>query len=117
MTNANKVKVSKEVAEAIEFLRKDYNYGFAEFMQVRCNGEFHSIRKAFPLNDVPVERLASVLINGYEIEQTPAEKVAEQYRNLSELYEKFGHDSDLASMRGIEFVAKAYGLKIEGVNI
>jgi len=119
MINA-KIKVTKEVAEAIEFLRKDYNYGFAEFMQVRCNGKFHSIRRAFPLNDVPAERLANALINGYEIEKTPAEEVAYYYESkrlfcyaTDSFYER---GAAIGEMRGIEFVAEAYGLKIEGVN-
>lgn len=107
-----KVKVSKEVAEAIEFLRNDYNYGFAEFMQVRSNGKFCSIRKAFPLNDIPVERLAIALINGYEIEQTPDEMVAELFNDISTEPSRY----DAGYCAGILFVLEAYGLKIEGVN-
>lgn len=112
MTNANKVKVSKEVAEAIEFLQNDYGYGFTEFMQVRAHGRFCSIRPAFPLNDVPVERLAEALINGYEVEQTPDEIVAELFKDISTEPSRY----DAGYCAGILFVLEAYGLKIEGVN-
>lgn len=117
MTNANKVKVSKEVAKAIEELisRNGGNHGDAlgGYLQTRK----FTTEKLIPLNTMYQHVAVQAIYFGYEVEETPAEKVAKHYRNLSELYEKFGYDSDLAAMRGIEFVAEAFGLKIEGVNV
>lgn len=116
MTNANKVKVSKEVAEAIEELlrRNGGNHGDAlgGYLQTRK----FTVEKLIPLNTMHQHIAVQAIYFGYEVEQTPAEKVADQYRNLSELFTKFGYRSDLAAMQGIEFVVEAYGLKIEGVN-
>lgn len=63
------------------------------------------------------DELIRALYIGYEIEQTPEENVAEQYRNRSELFERFGNSEDFGVMKGIEIVAKAFGLKIEGVDV
>jgi len=121
MSNANKVKVSKEVAEAIEQLRKsqdDEKILYQASSVILEIGRFKRKDKSaiVTLHEISPMKLARALINGYEIEQTPAEKVAEQYRNRSELFERFEHDEDLGAMIGIKFVADAYGLKIEGVN-
>ncbi|MGE7843943.1 hypothetical protein ACQKNX_24555 [Lysinibacillus sp. NPDC093712] len=116
MINA-KVKVSKEVAEAIEFLKSGTcQIGpLCSFLDNEKVSSHPKHRKIF--SELTKEEAIDAIFFGYEIEQTPAEKVAEKYRNLSDLYQKFGCDSDLATMRGIEFVSEAYGLKIEGVNV
>ena len=128
MTNADnatsaKVKVSKEVAEAIEALRsgiEDYGY-------------WRSIRQFEEKDDVDIRFVKTrdyfnedlslfmrAMFGDYEIEQTPAEKVAEYYakakRASEELPEKQARFIAEARVQTIEFVTKAYGLKIEGVN-
>lgn len=115
MTNA-KVKVSKEVAEAIEFLKSGTcQIGpLCAFLDNEKVSSHPKHRKIFL--ELTKEEAIDAIFFGYEIEQTPAEKVAEQYRNLSELFAKFRYKSDLAAMQAIEFVAEAYGLKIEGVT-
>ena len=121
MINANKVKVSKEVAEAIEQLRKsrdDDEILYQASSVILSVGRFKRKDKSaiVTLHEISPTKLARALINGYEIEQTPAEKVAEQYRNRKKLFDKFGYDVDAGAMAGIEFVAEAYGLKIEGIG-
>lgn len=123
MINA-KVKVSKEVAEAIDDVRS-VNYTDFEIIRdiVEDKGKtaygtkMPVLIKFAKYSTENQQTLILALVNGYEIEQTPAAKVAEQYRNLSELFKKFGYERDLAAMQGIEFVAEAYGLKIEGVDV
>ncbi|WP_427110868.1 hypothetical protein [Lysinibacillus xylanilyticus] len=115
MINANKVKVSKEVAEAIE-RQLEIRLGSKEDLLRTKSTGVTFVNKSAPLNDVSFDKLATCLYVGYEVEQTPAEKVAEHYHIRSELFKRFGIGEDFGAMKGIEFVAKTYGLKIEGVN-
>lgn len=103
MTNANKVKVSKEVAELVtKFDHRHSSIGVIE--EIICAEGYNESQKTQAIN---------AFLNGYEVEQTPADKVAEYYLRsvgqANQAYRKGIKDA-------IEFVAKAYGLKIEGVN-
>lgn len=118
MTNA-KMKVSKEVAEALDGLLKKGNTPETIENILSCHVK-HRWSGYKQLNGVSLYTLSSALINGYEIEQTPAEKVAFYYeteRLLSRTTLGYERAISIGAMRGIEFVAKAYGLKIEGVNV
>lgn len=123
MTNA-KVKVSKEVAEAIEDVRS-VNYTDFQIIQDIIEDEGKTaygtkmpvLIKFAKYSTENQQTLFLALANGYEVEKTPEEMVAEQYRSRQRMYDKFGNDEDYGAMEGIEFVAKAYGLKIEGVNV
>jgi len=114
MTNANKVKVSKEVAEAIDRVKGGLmTVGtFSEWL----DGEWTITgpNKVIML-ELTKDEAVSVVLYGYEIEETPAEKVAEYYR-ISKAYEKCC-EYRRGKAETVEFVAKAYGLKIEGVNV
>lgn len=122
MTNA-KVKVSKEVAEAIEDVRS-VNYTDFQIIQDIVEDEGKTaygtkmpvLIKFAKYSTENQQTLFLALANGYEVEKTPEEMVAEQYRSRQRMYDKFGNDEDYGAMEGIEFVAEAYGLKIEGVN-
>lgn len=123
MTNA-KVKVSKEVAEAIEDVRS-VNYTDFQIIQDIVEDEDKTaygtkmpvLIKFAKYSTENQQTLFLALANGYEVEKTPEEMVAEHYRSRQRMYDKFGNDEDYGAMEGIEFVAKAYGLKIEGVNV
>lgn len=128
MTNADnatsaKVKVSKEVAEAIEDVR---SVGYTDFQIIQDTVEdegktaygtkMPALIKFAKYSSENQQTLFLALANEYEVEKTPEEMVAEQYRNRQRMYDKFGNDEDYGAMEGIEFVAKAYGLKNEGVS-
>lgn len=123
MTNANKAKVSKEVAEAIEDVRS-VNYTDFQIIQDIVEDEGKTVYgtkmpvliKFAKYSTENQQTLFLALANGYEVEKTPEEMVAEQYRSRQRMYDRFGNDEDYGAMEGIEFVAEAYGLKIEGVN-
>lgn len=108
MINANKVKVSKEVAAEIEYAKGEYR-------SIACATQY--LLNEADLTDEQVELALRGYYGDYEVEQTPEEMVAEYYRNRKALYDNFGNDEDYGAIEGIEFVAKAYGLKIEGVSV
>lgn len=109
MINA-KVKVSKEVAELVtKFDHRHSSIGVIE--EIICADGYDESQKTQAIN---------AFLNGYEVEKTPAEKVAHYYeteRFLSKTTLGYERLISLGVVRGIEFVAKAYGLKIEGVNV
>lgn len=123
MTNSNKVKVSKEVAEAIEALRSgvsDYGYwrSIRQF-EMKDNIDLRFVKTREYFNE-DVSLFIRAMFGEYEIEQKPAEKVAYYYeteRLLSETTRGFERAISIGAMRAVEFVAKAYGLKIEGVDV
>lgn len=126
MNNATgaKAKVSKEVAEAIEFLRKTYDDDW--ILSTSANPEivvqlFKRPEKSavITLLGISPMKLAAALVVGYEIEQPPEKAVADYYAEAKRMSLSLlssvsysGHER----MHAVEFIAETYGLKIEGVN-
>ncbi|WP_340968200.1 hypothetical protein [Bacillus sp. PPSBB_11] len=81
-----KPEITKEQAEAIEFLRKNYDdnrileiyvhESIGHTNQMHC----HSCGS---LCEFELIELAAALINGYEIEKSPEQKVREHYEKLA----------------------------------
>ena len=116
MTN-EKVVVTKEVAEAIEYLRGRLDYKFADFMRVSSQGGWSTV-KSSPLNNIEIETLAGAILNGYEIEKSPEEKVREYYDNLIAEDDGTTHGTALRVTRTRVIIGTLdiLGIKIEGVN-
>ena len=111
---SEKVTVSREVAKAIEYRRsiEGGGYNFKKFMQVKT-ARFDFGEPVEVLNDVPIETLASALINGYEVKNTPEENLREYYDN----FEKYPLEhADSQVRHGIRAALNILGIKIEGVN-
>ncbi|QLI77098.1 hypothetical protein [Bacillus pumilus] len=73
-----KPEITKEQAEAITYLRelgRDNEYILSHF------GVY--VRHCAVLNDLSRVSLAAALINGYEIERSPEQKVREHYEKLA----------------------------------
>jgi hypothetical protein len=121
--NIGKVVLPREVAEAIEnvrkrlgwtdevILHKTYTNGWeAEWTEVlNANGDEN---KAF--------LIAQALVNGYEIEKSPEEKVREYYEFWSEKLTDRDYELRIEArekLNGMIFVLNAYDIKIEGVNV
>ncbi|MGY8620277.1 hypothetical protein ACN6A9_01680 [Bacillus safensis] len=81
-----KPEITKEQAEAIEFLRG--NYTDVQILEIRVKGVgcLLSIKGDIACGSIydlsPIE-LASALINGYEIEKSPEQKVRDHYEKLA----------------------------------
>lgn len=108
----NKVKVSREVAEAIERLRKNGhdNNSFIEG-HVKYGYELDENKC---LNELDTETLARALLIGYEVEETPEEEILEVYNF------KYGAGWGAGYTAGVRYGIKktldVYGIKIKGVN-
>lgn len=121
MTNAKKVKVSKEVAEAIEDVR---SVNYTDFQIIRDIVEDEG--KTAYGTKMPVlikfakystenqQTLILALANGYEVEKSPEEELASIYK-----YYKFeAYTTDMTAYAdGIARAVSTLGLKIEGVNV
>lgn len=113
---SGKVKVSKEVAEALHTLLENHSKDHIMFL-VGDRGQ-HSIRRfdeeavvLLRKRTSPLE-LAKMLIDDYEVEQTPEEEITRKYDT------HFGSEQpfDRGIARGIEITLEAFNIQIKGVN-
>lgn len=114
MTNA-KVKVSKEVAEAVEFqLTKRSSEELLKRKAKHDAGHGWFINRSAVLNELSFDQLAQALYVGYEVKKSPKEELASIYK-----YYKFeAYTTDMTAYAdGIERAVSILGLKIEGVNV
>lgn len=122
MTNQTKVKLPREVAEAIEELRK--NYGENAPYDLPQIYSLSSERKVCRIIDdyhrMNPKEYFSALVNGYEVEKSPEELEAERKENVREYYEKFSEPSVGRFVESEQYViAKTLnllGITIEGIN-
>lgn len=109
-----KLKVSREVADAIE--RVKINFSFEEIIASQIKKNLKGAPKWTgyfkPLNNLSAEQLATALINGYEVEITPHEVIAKEYIGL--LADTSYYGDGFAD--GIEFTLNTLGIKVKGVN-
>lgn len=123
MTNANIVKVSKEVAEALNEVLAYVEPADIVATSARNGWEERGNRNNGCLNKrhLNLDTLIKAAYFGYETEETPEEKVAYYYRQQlgrsRGIFPGLEFAQCRARMEAIEFVTKAYGLKIEGVNV
>ena len=113
-----KMKVSQEVADAIEYLK---TLGSIEDILV-----IHSIdadgwaREAKVVNVLTLSELATALIVGYEVEMTPHERIAYEYNYHQERAkdEKNGREKWVGKgyVRGVQRTLKNLNITVEGVN-
>lgn len=119
MTNV-KVKVSKEVAEAIEALRND---GESDALILRVMADPTNRwagAKSSILNSTSFDLVAKALYVGYEVEKSPEELVAIEYKRLQrEIFHADCYDMRLFYRRradAIKYTLDTLGLKIPEVN-
>lgn len=128
MNNA-KVTVTKEVAEAIEYLRNQYevyqdNSFFIEAHAIHRSDTTDASWFDRPiLNTVSTEVFASAILNGYTVEKTPEDKVREYYdrcrekRDQAEMDDRsFAAEHLDGQAIGASITLDILGIKISGVN-
>ncbi len=125
MTN-EKVVVTKEVAEAIKELKAKYGvYGTLHHVHGAITREPEMTVKRWveESSGISYDTLAEILINGYEVEKSPEDKVREYYEKCRLNYIE-ADDKRLFSQAeylngqstGISLTLEILGIKIEGVN-
>ncbi|PRS16610.1 hypothetical protein QNH18_16990 [Bacillus paralicheniformis] len=107
MSEIKRPVITKEQADALLGL-------YAEEWSKEHVLEYHVTRewtdRFSPLNDLDLITLAAALINGYEVEKTPEEKVREYYESHG------GSPSAEERKAAIRETLYKLGIKIEGVN-
>lgn len=115
----DKVKVSPRVAEAIEYVKTETGTT-EEAVTYYVLGDFarKDIREV--LNNVPFITIVRALVDGYEVEQTPEEKIAELYfechKKTTSCVAPPSYNEYVGVMTGITLTLDHLGMKIKGVN-
>lgn len=112
---AEKVKVSREVADAIEYVKECYVNPFETIMRIKSHGGFVE-KKTVVLNTVGFLDLGQIMINGYEIEQTPEEKLLISYIENQEKWVNYAGLWNKGFVEGIRFAINTLNIQIEGIN-
>lgn len=115
----DKIKVSKEVAHALEMALKTCSK--AKFFEQHSNKMQWSLDVYLPLNQISNWKMAQILINGYEVEETPEDKLIRQFRDFGERKNNFTTESkNFGYWEGREKQVVAtlntLGIKIKGIN-
>lgn len=117
-----KVKIPKDVAGAIVEFRKHYKDG-AEFDLELIKREgwiYTDIIRAFTSESrTNLELYFAALVNGYEVEETPEERILESYhRKMASANNPCSSNwkNSVGFADGIKFTLNELGIKIEGVN-
>ncbi|MBG9882737.1 hypothetical protein OIO07_03365 [Bacillus paralicheniformis] len=115
MSEIKRPVITKEQAEAIEQVRR---WGHGDVLSGRPSTWGYSICE---LDKMDMLTLAAALINGYEVEKTPEEKVREYYAANYQRHEQSmprSKDDFYTSgvAEGVRNTLDSLGIKIEGVN-
>ncbi|MFD2868503.1 hypothetical protein ACFSY7_08325 [Kurthia populi] len=113
-----KLKVSREVADAIEYLGK-VGCAFEEAMEshVSTGWSNFSDERVIALGGLTSKELATALIVGYEVEMTPHERIMKAYNAAKRTKNgSFASCYHSGVMAGITTALDTLGIKIKGVN-
>lgn len=113
----DKVKVSSEMAKAIEGALDEYS---SDPNQVLENHRYDWISECVPLNSLNHLELAEILLKGYEVEQTPEEKIQQYVKDAQNTLEEYAaldvRKWSEGKIQGVIFALDTLGIKIKGVN-
>lgn len=111
---AEKVKVSREVAEALDKLLQQNTKNDVMkfyFAVLDVNIERLVAPESFALRSLEPMQLATMLLNGYEIEETPEERFIDWYKGFCPAI-----PGDAICMNVIHEMIDILGIKIKGFN-
>jgi hypothetical protein len=118
----NKPTLTKEQAKAIESIKQKIADGLtfaydslAEAVQYKLEGQRFADERR-PANELSNDDFIAALYVGYEVEQTPEEKVREYFNRVR----PFEHHCEMQpgdfKVMAIKHTLNLLGIKIEGVN-
>jgi len=102
-----KVKVEKEIFEALKFWEERNRNSLEDVLYIRQHQSGFISQKLAPINNLSIEDLCKCFIIGYELEQTPEEKVLNYYIEKCE---------GSYSGQCIKDILNILQIKIEGIN-
>jgi hypothetical protein len=118
-----KVRLPREVAEAIEYLceKESSNYKVAHRVFYSMRGEpDYPGQIVYEYFNGDMDELIKVLINGYEIEQTPEDVLRMYYDHFEKKKSQSVFTPEykeyLGKIIGIRMALRILGIKIEGIN-
>lgn len=118
---SDKVKLPKEVGSVLEDLinRGDRTiYGVLSHFMMNCQQHIVDARKILEELEDPWSLIMEALVNGYEIYQTPEDKVREYCEKLKKhsLNETKGETTYTERLVGVLKTLELLDVQIEGVN-
>ncbi|MEC0477871.1 DUF1642 domain-containing protein [Bacillus licheniformis] len=118
MSEIKRPVITKEQAEAIQFLRSGGNdWTDGDILEHHASGKWSN--EYAPLNNLGITTLAAALINGYEVEKTPEEKVREFYQRYDydlRMYPAEMYFRAKEIQRIIKCTLNYLGVQVAGVN-
>lgn len=112
------VKVPKEVAALMKGTKYDILIDIP-YMSRMATGEYPDTEALAPIYDWYLDNkdeYFQAVVNGYEVEETPEEKVLKQFNRPVGFFDKDNDTEEDIYRKGMAFVIKTLNLKIEGVN-
>ncbi|HWL13254.1 MAG TPA: hypothetical protein VNQ57_09690 [Ureibacillus sp.] len=115
----DKVKVSSEMAKAIEGALDEYN---SDPNQVLENHRYDWVFECAPLNSLSHLQLAEIFLNGYEVEKTSQEKVKAYFDKCEQVLEEYKNGCLLMNAdykgrkEGVLATLSLLNIKVAGVN-
>lgn len=118
-----KPTITKEQADAIKVLRSTRDltdeWILLEYADVHFGSSSDDTPEFQPIASMDLMTLAAALVNGYEVEKTPEEKVREFYESFNTGFGTFHSETHFRFeeyQRVIKSTLNFLGIKIEGVN-
>ncbi|MCR9040794.1 hypothetical protein QRX25_14975 [Bacillus sp. L381] len=113
-----KPTITKEQADALLHLYSA-EWTKSDVLEYHATGEW--LEHCDSLNDLDILTLAAALVNGYEVEKTPEEKVREYYYDLRRTEDRLEERGESGSQfrqgwQSVEETLRLLGIEIEGVN-
>ncbi len=114
--NNEKVTIPREVAEAIEYA-KNVHTSLTNVLDdvFNCRGgsdrKMQLITEYFDGNEIGLMR---ALVNGYEIEKSPEEKLREYYNDLTKCFVSDRYAQ--GAIESLRHTLNTLGITIEGIN-
>ena len=113
-----KVKLKKEVADALDYLLASELYrenrSHILKVQARSGPAWQTSTPAKGLNGVDIMTIAEALVNGYEADMTPEERLAAWYKEHKRDASKVMYSRGMSD--GILHTVDTLGLTIKGIN-
>lgn len=116
-----KVALPREVAEVLTAIQQHESYPVRYVVDLFKNdlavGDVGALKEYFESDrSRRIEIIMKALINGYEVEQTPEDKVREQYETPRHFHDKYNDTYADVYRKGMKFALDTLNIKIEGVT-
>lgn len=110
---SERVRLRRDVAEALNELYEKGRTNKEIIEDFLHEDDVISVQASVIKEHMMFDTFLQVLVNGYEVEQTPEDRIRWAICNAGDLAPL---DSDTAYVQGIKCALEVYGIRIKGVN-